>query len=103
MSEERQMISCHKGLAPISFPKEWLQNFDMKQSFASVGNEGRIRFPNGRAFGVSVEYNGPAVTSIVRELSKKEIEKTNWGEFTSPWESYQTAKMFGYGKTTKLN
>jgi hypothetical protein len=99
----RQMISCHKGLAPISFPADWLKNFNMKKSFASVGGEGRIRFPNGRAWGVSVEHDGADVTPIVRELSQAEINSTDWGEFTRPWESYQTTKIFGCGKITRLN
>jgi len=99
----RQMISCHKGLAPISFPADWLQNFDIKHSFASVGGEGRIRFPNGRAWGVSVEHNGPDITRVIRELSSEEIEVTKWGKFTKPWESYQTSKVFGHGPVTELS
>jgi len=99
----KQMISCFKGLAPVSMPKEWLEGFDMKTSFAYVKKEARIRFPNGRAFGVTVQYHGAEVSRYVRALSAEEIAATPWGPFDSPWESYQTSQIFGHGPTTALD
>jgi hypothetical protein len=99
---DRQMISCHKGLAPISFPQEWIEGFDFDHGFASVGGEARIKFPNGRAFGVSVSHNGPEATPRVRELSAEEVEATTWGGFQKPWETYHAAQMFGHGKITRI-
>jgi hypothetical protein len=96
------MISCHKGLAPISFPAGWLAGFDVSSSFASVKDEGRIRFPNGRAFGVAVHHNGPDVSPVVRELDPCEIAETEWGPLCEPWETSRTAQIFGHGKVTRL-
>jgi hypothetical protein len=98
----RQMISCHKGLAPISFPAEWLDGFDAAHGFAAVEGEGRIRFPNGRAFGVSINTTGPEVLPIIRELSAVEIAATSWGGFCRPWERYDTAQMFGHSRITQI-
>ena len=103
MEEKRMMISCFKGLAPVSMPASWLEGFDVKNSFAYVEGEARIRFPNGKAFGVRVEFNGPDVTRIVRVLTSEEIEKTQWGPFCPPWESYEVAKLFGHGPVTPLD
>ncbi|KKW41084.1 hypothetical protein A3I46_02600 [Candidatus Kaiserbacteria bacterium RIFCSPLOWO2_02_FULL_54_13] len=100
---DRQMISCFKGLAPVSMPTEWLEGFDAKNAFAYVGNEARIRFLNGKAFGVTVHHNGPEVSRTVRALSAEEMAATSWGAFCSPWESYQTSKLFGHGPTTALD
>ncbi len=98
-----KMISCFKGLAPVSIPEEWLVGFDFDTSFAYVGDEARIRFPNGRAFGVRVTHSGPTVHQHVRRLSDDESAQTSWGAFCAPWESYQTAHVFGHGPVTKLD
>ena len=100
---ERKMISCFKGLAPVSVPADWLKGFDLKNSFACINGEARIRFPNGKAFGVRIEHDGPEVIRHVRRLSQEEIEQTPWGPFGPPWESYRTAKIFGHGPVTRLD
>ena len=100
---DRQMISAFKGLAPVSMPADWLKDFDMKNSFAYVDGEARIRFPNGKAFGVRVYHSGPEVSRSVRALSSEEIAATPWGPFSAPWESYQTARLFGHGPVTALD
>lgn len=103
---DRLMISCFKGLAPVSFPKSWLENFDMEHAFAYEALEARILF-NGaqpvRGFGVQVHGAGPNLSRQVHELSDEEIAETPWGEMCSPWESYGTAKLFGHGHVTKLD
>lgn len=99
---ERQMISCFKGLAPISVPEEWLENFDTQKSFASVGDEARIKFPNGKAFGISISHSGSKVSVSVRGLSTEEVSTTSWGPFCSPWEVYKIARFFGHGRVTEL-
>ena len=98
-----KMISAFKGLAPVSMPADWLKDFDTKNSFARVDGEARIRFPNGKAFGVRVYYSGPEVSRSVRSLSTEEIAATPWGAFCAPWESYQTARIFGHGPVTALD
>lgn len=98
------MISCHKGLAPVSFPAVWLEEFEGDASFAMVGEEGRIRFAvNGLAFGVSVESYGPRVERFVRRLSAEEIGTTPWGGFCAPWEPYKVMRAFGHGPVTSLD
>ena len=100
----RMMISCHKGLAPISVPEEWLEGFDTSTSFAAVASEARIRFPNGKAFGVRVNFSGGGRPSpSVRSLPREEIKETSWGPFCAPWETYEMAKMFGHGPVTPLD
>ncbi len=100
---ERQMISAFKGLAPVSMPADWLKDFDVKNSFACVDSEARIRFPNKKAFGVRVYHSGHEVSRSVRLLSSEEIVATPWGAFSAPWESYQTASIFGHGPVTALD
>jgi len=92
-----------QGLAPISIPEEWLEGFDSKSSFAYVEGEARIRFSNGRAFGVQVRGAGPDLTREVRELSEEEVSQTPWGPFCKPWESYETARIFGYGPVIDID
>lgn len=100
---DHQMISCFKGLAPVSMPAEWLAGFDIKTSFGIEGRQARIRFPNGKAFGISVSHHGAHVHRAIVPLSPKQIQETNWGPFGPPWESYQTSKLFGHGLVTKLD
>lgn len=97
-----QMISAHKGLGPVSVPQEWLNGFDPLSSFADSGREALIRFPNGYAFGVSISEHGSDVQSHVRRLSDAEIAGTKWGAFCPPWETYETAKIFGHGPVKHL-
>ena len=100
---DRKMVSCFKGLAPVSFPSDWLKGFDMNNSWACVNGEARIRFPSGRAFGISIEKDGVDVIRHARELTQEEIITTPWGKFCEPWETYSTAKLFGHGETIKLD
>lgn len=107
-NKARQMISCFKGLAPVSFPAEWLDHLVMDTAFAEVDGEARIRFfhPDdawGRAYGVSVYGGGPNLERSIRKLSREESIATDWGPFCSPWETYQTAQVFGYGPVTPLD
>ena len=105
---ERQMISCFKGLAPVSFPAEWLEHFMKDTGFASVDGEARIRFfhPDnawGNAYGVRCTGGGPNLSRSVRKLSRDESIDTDWGPFCSPWETYETAQIFGHGPVTRLD
>jgi len=100
---DRRMISCFDGLAALSMPGEWLNGFNPKNSFAYVEGEARIRFPNGKAFGVRIDYNDFSPNPCVRSLSVEEIEATPWGPFCSPWELYEVAFIFGHGKVIALD
>jgi len=97
------MISVFGGLAPVSMPADWLKEFDMRRSFACVNGEARIRFPNGKAFGVRVYHRGPEVSRSVRVLRAEEVAETSWGPFAAPWETYRTAQVFGHGPVTALD
>lgn len=96
----RQMISVFKGLAPLSFPAEWLENFDMKNGFAVLNKkeEAAIRFPGIGAFAISVTHDGPRVIRNCRRLEKEEEKKIKWGSFCPPFEAYETCKLFGHGE-----
>jgi hypothetical protein len=100
------MISCYKGLAPVSFPAEWAEGFDYDASFAHENGRAQIYFrPAGRAFEVWLTYGEEfaEVYQHVRELSSEEIEKIAWGAFCDPWESYQTAMMFGHNDVIRID
>lgn len=97
-----QMISCFKGLAPVSVPSDWLEPAEDIQ-FAASGQVAYIRFGVGRAFSVRVHYDGPTVTPDVRRLSEDEEASVMWGDFCEPWESYKAVRLFGAGDPTKLD
>ena len=100
----RRMISCFRGLCPISMPEEWLAGFDIAKSFATLASgEAAIRFPNGKAFALRVEHNGPEVSRTVRALSTAEQSALEWGKFGPPWETHDVAKAFGHGPITALD
>ncbi len=101
----RMMVSCYKGLAPVSFPADWIEGIDYEHSFAAAGGRAQIRFPNGKAFEVWVTSppDFGKVERHVRRLSDEEIARIPWGPFCPPWESYQTAKLFGHAAPIELD
>lgn len=112
MSNNRLMISCYRGLAPVSFPSEWTEGMDMEHAFAYEGGRAQIYFNTvNRGFEVWVDYPSadtledafrPSPEGRVRELSSDEIASIQWGEFCEPWESYQTARLFGHGAILRI-
>lgn len=100
----RLMISCYRGLAPVSFPADWAVGWDPRTAFGRCNGEAAIRFPAvNRAFAVSIEDTAEGPKAVVRELTAAEMAETKWGPFGHPWESYETAKIFGHGPVTKLD
>ena len=93
----RYMIACFKGQGAISFPADWVKGGTL--STAQEGNEARIKFPNGTAFGVKVN---PGAPQFVRVLSDDERRNTLWGAPGEPWVPYNVTKFMGCVKPYPL-
>lgn len=104
MAEKRLMVSCYRGLAPVSVPAEWVQGMDIKHGFAAENGRAQIYFKGiNRAFEVWIEQDGPDVRQCWRELTQDEIEQIQWGPICSPWEPNKVAQLFGHGEPIRLN
>ena len=103
MAEKRLMVSCYRGLAPVSVPAEWVQGMDIKHGFAAENGRAQIYFKGiNRAFEVWVEQDGPDVRQCWRELTPEEIAEIQWGPICSPWEPNSVAQLFGHGRPIRL-
>lgn len=107
----RKSLICHKGLAHLRFPADWLENFNRKTSFfgtgnpkctlGNVGNVGYIRFSNHGAFSIAIVSNtNDGIIIKVKELTKEQTEQIPWGDFCFPWETQTMSRMFGVSDTT---
>lgn len=95
---ERLMVSCYKGLAPVSFPAEWADNSGTV-AFAAENGRAQIRFTEDTAFEIWITHAGPEVVQHYRRLDEAEMGSISWGKFCPPWESYQTMKLFGHNSS----
>ncbi len=102
VQKPNQILSVFKGLVVISFPADWLENFDYDKSFGSLKDEAIVRFPNARAFALSVTHDRSETLPEVRELSDNEISKISFGKICPPFEVYKTAQIFGHSKPIEL-
>ncbi len=100
---EEKMISAFKGQAILSVPADWLKGLNMNNSCAFVGGEARIRFPNGKGYGIRVYRKGSNLFKEVRQLSPGEIATTEWGPPCYPWEWKTPTPFLGSRSVVKLN